>query len=60
MNDLTRVVFASDCEPCECCDDVICNQCGEHYADCECPGPTQDDIYDYVEIDGILYAKVKT
>ena len=35
-----RVVFAGD----------------DHYADCDCPGPLQDDLYDYTEVDGVLYA----
>ena len=37
------IVFASDCRPCECCDDVICWRCQEHYADCPCPGPNSSD-----------------
>lgn len=41
------VRFASDCDPCECCDEPWCPSCGDHFADCECPGPTQDDEYDY-------------
>lgn len=57
---MKRVVFAADCVPCECCEEPFCEQCQEHYADCECPGPTQDDEYDYVEVDGVLFAKIKS
>ena len=50
-----RVVFADECEghPEEGC---ICPQCGDYYAECECPGPTQDG-YEYAEFDGVLYAR---
>lgn len=51
-----KVVTAADCRPCECCDEPFCDECGEHYADCDCPGPTQDDEYQYKEEGGILYA----
>jgi DNA (cytosine-5)-methyltransferase 1 len=37
------IVWAADCEPCPCCDDVICWKCGGHYADCPCPGPHSND-----------------
>ena len=53
-----RVVFAGDCRPCSCCDEPVCPACDEHYADCDCLGPTQDDLYDYTEIDGVLYARL--
>jgi hypothetical protein len=46
-----RVVFAADCSPCSACDEPVCPVCDEHYVDCECPGPTQDDLYEY-EDDG--------
>lgn len=57
-----KVIFAADCiyedwdEEKEC---PTCPVCGIDYADCECPGPTQDDIYKYKEFDGVLYAKRK-
>ena len=56
MNGYRWVVFADECKPCECCDDFICRICGGHYADCDCPGPTQDDVI-YKEINGVLYGK---
>lgn len=52
-----KVVFASDCKLCELCGEPVCEVCQEHYADCSCPGPTQDDEYEYREMDGILYAR---
>ena len=51
------VVFAADCEPCDMCGEPICPICDEHYADCLCPGPHQDDEFKYREIDGRLYAR---
>lgn len=50
------VVFADMCEPCDCCEEPICHVCNEHYAECDCPGPTQDGII-YEEIDGALYGR---
>jgi hypothetical protein len=53
-----KVVYAADCEPCDMCEEPICPHCGgEHYADCECPGPHQDDEYEYREISGHLMAR---
>jgi hypothetical protein len=56
----TKVVFASDCiyqdwdTEKEC---PVCPVCSVDYAECDCPGPTQDDLFEYLEVDGILYAK---
>ena len=58
------VVFASDCkcgcgeDECEgdCGCDLVCARCGGEYAECGCPGPTQEG-YDYDERGGILYAR---
>lgn len=51
-----RVTFAADCN-----EDGDCPVCGIDYAECACPGPTQDDEYEYVERDGELFArKIKT
>jgi hypothetical protein len=57
-----QVVCAADCiyeewdEDHEC---PTCPVCGMDYSECDCPGPTQDDLYDYKEIDGVLYARKK-
>lgn len=47
-----RVVFSGDTD-----EDGNCPVCGIDYADCGCPGPTQDDEYKYYERDGVLYAR---
>ena len=51
-----RVVFADECLPCLMCVEPVCQECDDHYADCECPGPTQDG-YEYKEKKGVLYAR---
>ena len=48
-----KVVFA-----CECDDDGNCPRCGIDFAECGCPGPTQDDEYEYLEdASGILWSR---
>lgn len=54
-----RVVFADDCKPCPSCGEPVCHVCDDHYADCSCPGPTQDDAYEYREAAGGLVARRK-
>ena len=39
--------------------DGNCPVCNVDYADCECPGPTQDDEYDYKVENNELFAKLK-
>lgn len=46
------VVFAMDCD-----DDGNCPICLIDYAECPCPGPHQDDLYEYCEMDGVLMAR---
>ena len=46
-----RVVFAADCD-----EDGNCPHCGIDYADCGCPGPTQDG-YEYRFVNGIMYGR---
>lgn len=55
-----RVKYASDCSTCECCGEPFCDECGEHYADCECPGPDQDDEWDYNESHTFAIRKMDT
>ena len=57
MERWTRVIFASDCLACEECGEPICLNCEDHYADCDCPGPSQEDEFKYMEKDGVLYAR---
>ena len=49
-----RVVHADECDEwdnCPVCKDV-------DFADCPCPGPTQDDVYEYREDeDGTMWAR---
>ena len=49
-----RVVFAADCD-----EDGNCPVCAIDYADCGCPGPTQDDEFDYEYRGGVMYARRK-
>jgi hypothetical protein len=55
-----KVVFAADCVECPDCGEPFCQVCESHYADCDCPGPTQDDMYEYKFVDGVMYAKELT
>jgi len=50
------VVHADECKSCDMCEEPVCYICDEHYADCECPGPTQDEV-EYKEFDGVLYGR---
>lgn len=52
-----RVVYAHDCEPCDMCEEPVCGKCEMHYAECDCPGPHQDDEYEYEDFDGVEYAR---
>ena len=37
------VRYASDMIECPDCGEPYCQECGDHYADCDCIGPTEDD-----------------
>jgi len=54
-----RVMDAADMLECECCNEPYCPECETHYHECDCPGPSQDDEYDYREVSGILQARPK-
>lgn len=48
-----KVVFSSECD-----EDGNCPRCGIDYAECDCPGPTQDELFEYQEdANGILWAR---
>lgn len=49
-----RVIFSSDCD-----DEGNCPVCEIDYADCGCPGPTQEETYEYETLgeDEVLYAR---
>lgn len=55
-NPWRQVVFAEQCDLCPCCGEAWCAQCEDHYAECSCPGPTQDNM-EYRTIDGVLHAR---
>ena len=42
---------------CECDEEGNCPFCGIDYADCPCPGPTQEEEFEYQTFDGVLYAR---
>jgi hypothetical protein len=48
------VVFAADCD-----EDGNCPACGIDYAECSCPGPAQEEDFDYMEKGGQLFARPK-
>lgn len=53
MSDWQRVVFSAECD-----EDGNCPVCGDiDFAECGCPGPTQEDEFEYEEIDGVLMAR---
>jgi hypothetical protein len=49
-----RVVFSNECD-----EDGNCPNCKIDYAECNCPGPTQDDLFEYKEENYILWARMK-
>jgi hypothetical protein len=55
-----KVVFAADCVD-EFGDGevLICPRCGVSYADCPCPGPHQEDEFEYEERPDGLWARIK-
>jgi len=59
MSEWQKVVFSDDCEPCDMCEEPICPVCEDHYADCECPGPMQEDMYEYKSNGEGLLARLK-
>jgi hypothetical protein len=47
------VVFSAECG-----EDGLCPVCGTlDFGECPCPGPTQDDEFEYRTIDGVLMAR---
>jgi len=61
INEWKPVSFARDCEGYD--EETgemgdTCSICGLDYCEeCQCPGPTQDDEFEYEERDGELYAR---
>jgi hypothetical protein len=55
-----KVVYAYECvEFCPDCMELICPVCICHYSDCDCPGPDQDDQFEYEEREQGLFARRK-
>ncbi len=52
-----KVIWAADCKECDCCGEPVCPICDVHYAECDCPGPTQDEV-EYKTINGIEYGRM--
>ncbi len=50
-----RVIAAMEMEECEDCGEPYCERHEEHYADCSCVGPHEDDVTQKM-IDGVLFA----
>lgn len=51
MSEWKRVIFSADCN-----EDGDCPVCGIDYAECDCPGPTEDDV-EYEERAGVLWGR---
>lgn len=51
-NGWVRVVFSSECD-----EYGNCPFCGIDYSECGCPGPTQDEEYEYCERGGVMLAR---
>lgn len=50
-----RVMSAADMVECDCCGEPFCPEHNEHYADCGCVGPTEEDVT-YKDIEGFTFA----
>lgn len=53
-----RVVFADELDECPGCGEPWCEKHRQHYADCACIGPHEDeDEIEFREVDGVLQAR---
>jgi hypothetical protein len=50
----SKVMCAADMVECDCCGEPFCPECDTHYTDCECIGPTEDDVI-IKQIDSVLF-----
>lgn len=55
----SKVMCAADMLECEDCGEPFCPECNDHYADCECIGPTEDEV-EYKMVDGVLFGTRET
>lgn len=53
------VAYASVCTKCPDCREAFCLECGDHYFEYGCPGPMQEDLFEYVTVNGYDFAKHK-
>lgn len=58
-NQWMKVRLAAELPECELCGEPFCRRHRMHFADCDCPGPDQDDTHEYQERRGVLYARKK-
>lgn len=56
-NGWSLIKYASDCIPCDCCGEPYCVEHAEHYSECSCIGPTQDEA-EYVKVNGFEFARL--
>ncbi len=54
-----KIVFADELPDCPDCGEKWCNKHKKHYFECDCIGPTQDEV-DYKVIKGALYGRLRT
>jgi len=52
MSEWKRVIFSAECD-----EWGNCPVCETDYSECECPGPTMDDEYEYRIHEGYLQAR---
>jgi hypothetical protein len=57
LNNWKKVVFASELPECPDCGEPYCKKHKQHYGDCECIGPTEDDVEYKESKNGELYAR---
>ena len=50
-----KVMGAADMVECDFCSEPFCPECNTHYADCECIGPSEDDV-EMKEVNGVMFA----
>lgn len=54
-----KVKYAFECMECPDCGEPWCEECEEHYGECSCIGPTQDEAT-HRTIDGVQFATLET
>lgn len=44
MGNWEKIVFADECHSCDCCEEPFCVKHEMHYWECDCIGPTEDEV----------------